>query len=120
MAMYQAGRPTFRLASKPAPEARMWMLNGIAGGIQPWWHMVSSFHEDRRMYQTPGSVMKWHKENEQFLINRNPVATVGVVWSQQNTDFYGRDNAEELVELPWRGIDAGTYPLKDSLSSYPY
>jgi len=31
MAMYQAGRPTFRLASKPAPEARMWMLDGIAG-----------------------------------------------------------------------------------------
>jgi len=104
MAMYQAGRPTFRLASKPAPEARMWMLNGIAGGIQPWWHMVSAFHEDRRMYKTPGSVMKWHKENEQFLVNRKPVATVGVVWSQQNTDFYGRDNAEELVELPWRGM----------------
>ena len=29
MAMYQTGRPTFRLASKPAPEARMWMLDGI-------------------------------------------------------------------------------------------
>jgi len=104
MAMYQAGRPTFRLASKPAPEARMWMLNGIAGGIQPWWHMVSAYHEDRRMYKTPGPVMKWHKDNEQFLINRKPIATIGVVWSQQNTDFYGRDNAEELVELPWRGI----------------
>lgn len=35
MAMYQAGRPTFRLASKPEPEARMWMLDGIAGGLQP-------------------------------------------------------------------------------------
>jgi hypothetical protein len=104
MAMYQAGRPTFRLTSKPVPEAHMWMLNGIAGGIQPWWHMVSAYHEDRRMYKTPASVMKWHKDNEQFLIYRKPVATIGVVWSQQNTDFYGRDNAEELVELPWRGI----------------
>jgi hypothetical protein len=104
MAMYQAGRPTFRLASKPAPEARMWMLNGIAGGIQPWWHMVSAFHEDHRMYETPGPVMKWHKENGQFLTNRKPVATIGLAWSQQNTDFYGRDNAEELVELPWRGM----------------
>jgi hypothetical protein len=25
------------------------------------------------------------------------------VWSQTNTDFYGRDEAELLVELPWRG-----------------
>jgi hypothetical protein len=26
-----------------------------------------------------------------------------LVWSQQNTDYYGRDNAEEMTELPWRG-----------------
>jgi hypothetical protein len=104
MGMYQAGRPWFRVASKPATEARMWMINGIAGGIQPWWHMISAYHEDRRMYHTPDSILKWHKANENFLINRKPVATIGVVWSQQNTDFYGRDNAEELVELPWRGM----------------
>jgi hypothetical protein len=29
---------------------------------------------------------------------------VGVVWSQQNTDFFGRDDADLLVELPWRGV----------------
>ena len=104
MAMYQAGRPTFRVTSKPAAEARMWMVNGIAGGIQPWWHMVGAVHEDKRMYNTPGQVLRWHSENENYLINRNPVANIGVVWSQQNTDFYGRDNADELVELPWRGM----------------
>jgi hypothetical protein len=104
MAMYQHGRPYVRLASKPEPEARMWMVNGFAGGIQPWWHHIAAYHEDRRMYQTAEPVMRWHKANGQFLINRTPVATIGVVWSQQNTDFYGRDNAEELVELPWRGM----------------
>ena len=104
MAMYQAGKPTFRMASKPVPEARMWMLEGIAGGIQPWWHYVGASHEDRRIYNTSGAVFAWHKKNEEFLINRMPVAKVGVVWSQQNMDFYGRDDAESLVELPWRGI----------------
>jgi hypothetical protein len=104
MAMYQAGRPTFRLASKPVAEARMWMMEGIAGGIQPWWHYVSASHEDRRIYKTPGPVFDWHKRNENFLINRTPVATVGVVWSQQNIDFYGRDESEVINELPWRGI----------------
>ena len=39
-----------------------------------------------------------------YLLNRVPVANVGVVWSQENTDFYGRDNADELVDLPWRGM----------------
>ncbi len=104
MAMYQAGRPTFRLASKPEPEARMWMLDGMAGGLQPWWHHVSAYHEDRRMYHTAESVYRWHKNHEKFLVNRKPVASVGVVWSQENTDFWGRDDADLVVEQPWRGL----------------
>lgn len=104
MPMYQMGRPTFRLSSKPEPEARMWMLAGFAGGIQPWWHHVGAYHEDRRMYRTAEPILQWHKINEKYLVNRRPIATVGVVWSQQNTDFYGRDNPEELVDRPWRGF----------------
>ncbi|MHB8520914.1 MAG: beta-galactosidase, partial [Limisphaerales bacterium] len=104
MAMYQAGKPTFRLAAKPEPEARLWMLEGFAGGIQPWWHHVGAYHEDRRMYRTAEPVLRWHQQHDRYLVNRRPVATVGVVWSQQNTDFYGHDNAEELVELPFHGM----------------
>ena len=50
--MYQSGPGYYRVASKPAAEARMWMIAGIAGGIQPWWHHVGAYHEDRRMYHT--------------------------------------------------------------------
>jgi hypothetical protein len=99
MALYQV-----RVASKPEPEARMWMVEGIAGGIQPWWHIVGAYHDDRRMYRTPEKVFQWHKNNEQYLINRRPVAAVGVVWSQRNTDFYGRDDAAEIVDAPYRGF----------------
>ncbi|HTL59547.1 MAG TPA: alpha-amylase family protein [Candidatus Limnocylindrales bacterium] len=104
MAMYQAGRPTFRLASKPEPEARLWMLEGIAGGLQPWWHHISAYHEDGRMYRTAEPIYRWHQAYEQFLVNRQPIATLGVVWSQRNTDFYGRDDPDLMVELPWRGL----------------
>ena len=104
MAMYQAGRTSFRVASKPAPEARMWMIEGFAGGIQPWWHHVGAYHEDRRMYHTAEPMMKWFKANEAYLLNRRPVAAVGVVWSQRNTDYYGRDEAAELVDVPYRGF----------------
>ncbi|MEX1239037.1 MAG: Tat pathway signal protein, partial [Cyclobacteriaceae bacterium] len=104
MAMYQAGRPTFRLTSKPAAEAHMWMLEGFAGGIQPWWHHVGAYHEDRRMYHTAEPIYRWYQANEQYLINRLPIGTVGVVWSQENTDFFGRDDADTLVDQPWNGI----------------
>ncbi len=104
MAMYQAGRNAFRVAAKPAAEARMWMIEGFAGGIQPWWHHVGAYHEDRRAYKTAEPVMRWHEANEQYLVNRRPMASVGVMWSQRNTDFYGRDDAADIVELPYRGV----------------
>jgi hypothetical protein len=49
-------------------------------------------------------VMMWHKKNEKYLVNRSPVASVGVVWSQQNVDWFGRDNADALVDQPFRGF----------------
>ena len=104
MAMYQAGRPTFRQASKPEPEARMWMLDGFAGGIQPWWHHIGAYHEDRRLYRTVGADQSLAR-GERGVPGQPPAGRhVGVVWSQQNTDFYGRDNPDDLVELPWRGM----------------
>jgi hypothetical protein len=98
MALYQP-----RVAAKPAPEAQMWMVEGIAGGIGPWWHIVGAAPEDRRMFRTPERIFQWHRANEEYLANRRPVAAVGVVWSQRNTDFFGRDDAAELVEAPYRG-----------------
>lgn len=104
MPMYHLAGEPFRLSAKPPAEARMWMLAGFAGGIQPWWHHVGAYHEDRRAYRTAPLVMKWHRANEEFLVNREPVASVGVVWSQRNLDFYGREQPERLVEMPYQGM----------------
>lgn len=104
MAMYQAGRSSFRAAAKPAAEARMWMIEGFAGGISPWWHHVGAYQEDRRAYRTAEPEMRWYKSNERFLLNRKPVASVGLVWSQRNTDYYGRDSAADLVDAPYTGF----------------
>jgi hypothetical protein len=103
-AHYQAGQPTFRLASKPEPEVRMWAVEGFAGGIQPWWHHIGAYHEDRRQYRVAEPIFRWHEANEPYLVNRRPVATVGLVWTQRNVDFYGRDAAQERVALPHAGL----------------
>ena len=93
MAMYQAGRTVLpRARASPQPEARMWMIEGFAGGIQPWWHHVGAYQEDRRMYpHRRAADAAGTRRTRQYLVNRQPVASVGVVWSQRNTDFYGRD-----------------------------
>lgn len=102
MAMYQRA-PTFRKAAASKPESRLWMYSGLAGNIQPWWHHVGAYQWDRRQFTTAIPVYEWHEKNERYLVNRRPVATVGVVYSQQNADFYGRDDAEELVTRPYYG-----------------
>jgi hypothetical protein len=93
-----------RLGSKPAPEAQMWMYEGMAGSITPWWHTIGAYSEDKRRFATAVPVFNWHKANEEYLYNRTPVATVGVVWSEDNNIFYGRDDTPEKVLLPWRGM----------------
>jgi hypothetical protein len=104
MAMYQSGPGYYRVASKPAAEARMWMIAGIAGGIQPWWHHVGAYHEDRRMYRTAAPVTQWWKANARYLVDRAPVANVGIVWSQRNADFFGRDEPADRVDAPYTGF----------------
>lgn len=99
MALYQA-----RVAAKPEPEARMWMIEGIGGGLGPWWHMVGAYHDDRRIYRIAERIFQWHKQNERYLTNRHPYASVGVIWSQRNTDYFGRDNAADRVDAPYRGF----------------
>lgn len=103
MPQYQLGRPAFRVAAMPQAEVRLWSAAGFAGGIQPWWHHIGSMHEDRRQYQTAGSVFQWHEANAGVLLDRSPVADVAVVWSQHNNDYYGQDEARARALDPYRG-----------------
>jgi hypothetical protein len=103
MATYQRS-PTFRKAAASVPESQTWMYSGIAGGIQPWWHHVGAYQWDRRQFQTEIPVYDWHAANEQYLLNRRPVASVGIVYSFRNADYFGRDNAQELVARPYYGM----------------
>src|SRR5262249_22871241 len=104
MALYQTSGVSFRLAARPEPELRLWAVEGFAGGIQPWWHYVNAYHEDRRMYATPLALARWYAEHQEFLHPRQPIATVGIVYSQRNADFFGRDDGELLAGLPERGF----------------
>jgi len=104
MANYVRGDRSFRLAANPAEETRMWMIDGIAGGISPWYHHVGGGLNDRRQFKIPVPVFNWHSRHDQYLYNRRDLANVGLVWNQTNADFYGRDDIKEKVSLPWRGF----------------
>ena len=104
MAGYVRGSRTFRRNSMPPAELKHWMLEGIAGGLTPWWHCVGGVQEDRRMLAAQTDVLSWHRDNEPFLFGRTPIAPVGLVWSQENIEFYGQGEVQERIALPWRGM----------------
>ena len=104
MANYVRGNRTFRLATNPKEETRLWMIAGFAGGLSPWFHHIGGSQNDSRQFDTPVPLFQWHEDNEQYLYNRVDLATVGVVWSQPNADFYGRNEVREKVSLPWKGF----------------
>lgn len=104
MANYISGIRVFRRGSNPPRDTQLWMIDGIAGGISPWYHHIGAVQEDRRQFENAYPVMQWHERNEKYLYDRIPVANIGLVWSRDNTDFYGRDHSQEKVALPWHGF----------------
>ena len=97
-------RPMFRKAAKPEPEARLWAACGMAAGIQPWWHHLGASQDDRRQLRTAERLSRWHAENEAYLVDRTPIATVGVAWSEANIDWYGRGESATRAVAPFAGV----------------
>jgi hypothetical protein len=97
-------RPMFRKAAKPEAEARLWVVSGMAAGIQPWWHHLGASQEDRRQLRTAERLSQWHAENEAYLVDRTPIATVGVAWSDTNIDWYGRGESMTRAVAPFAGM----------------
>lgn len=93
-----------RKAARPVAEVRLWMLEGIAGTIQPWWHHIGGYQEDRRVFHAVEPIYTWYTANQKYLVNRSPLASVGVVYSQRNFEWYGRDDADMLALAPYDGV----------------
>jgi hypothetical protein len=85
-------------------EVRLWVLDGIANGLRPWFTKFSGTLYDRRWLKTVRDLYDWHAQNEPYLRNLKPLAQVGVVYSQQTAAFYGGSQAQARVEDAILGI----------------
>jgi Hypothetical glycosyl hydrolase 6/Beta-galactosidase trimerisation domain len=85
-------------------EIRLWVADGIAQGLRPWFTKFNAKPIDRRWLPVVEEIYKWHYENESYLRNERSFARVGVVYSQQTATFYGGKKAQALVEDPALGF----------------
>jgi hypothetical protein len=80
------------------PEIRLWALDGIANDLRPWFTKFGGTMYDRRWLPVVEDVYVWHYKNERYLRNEEPLARVGMVYSQQTSHFYGGERARAKVE----------------------
>ncbi len=104
MAMYQSPHRHFASPAGPHQRPGCGWWRGLPGHTA----LVASHRRLPRRpaasYRTAAPLMVWHERNERYLVNRRPVATVGLLWSQDNVDFYGREAPEARVMTPYWGM----------------
>ncbi len=85
-------------STKSEPEYRMWLAEAVAHGMAIRYTKHMGVVYDRRWVKTVEEFFGWHASVETYLRNVEPLARVGLVYSQQTGRFYGGDRAEEKVE----------------------
>jgi hypothetical protein len=85
-------------------EIRLWVADGIAHDLRPWFAKFNAKVIDRRWLPVVEEIYTWHHANEAYLRNEKSLARVGMVYSQQTASFYGGEKAREKVEAPTLGF----------------
>jgi hypothetical protein len=79
-------------------EIRIWVADGVANGLRPWFTKFSGVLHDRRWLKAVEELYTRYYQWERYLRNEAPVARVAVVYSQQTAWFYGGTRAAQKVE----------------------
>jgi hypothetical protein len=79
-------------------EIRIWVADGVANGMRPWYTKFSGTLHDDRWLSVVEDIYIRHHRWEHYLRNEAPLARVAMVYSQQTATFYGGERARENVE----------------------
>jgi hypothetical protein len=76
-------------------EVRVWVADGIANGMRPWFTKFSGTLYDERWLSFVEDIYKWHHRAGDYLRNERPLANVGMVYSEQTQRYYGGAQHQE-------------------------
>jgi len=68
-------------------EIRIWVAEGTANGMRPWFTKFSGVLYDKRWLATVDNIYQEHYRNERYLRNTAPLARVGMVFSEQSRKY---------------------------------
>jgi hypothetical protein len=76
-------------------EIRIWVAEGTANNMRPWFVKFSGTIYDRRWLKVIEKIYQWHYHAEPYLRNTAPLARVGMVYSEQTERYYGGERWQE-------------------------
>jgi len=76
-------------------EFRIWMAEGVANNMRPWFVKFSGTLYDRRWLKVVDNIYQWHYGAEPYLRNVSPLARVAMVYSEQTDRYYGGERWQE-------------------------
>jgi putative glycosyl hydrolase-like family 6 (GHL6) protein/glycosyl hydrolase family 42 (putative beta-galactosidase) len=84
-------------------ETRLWVAEGIANGMRPWFTKFGGTISDPRWLKPVEDIYGWCYRSEDYLRNERPMARVALVYSQQTGWFHagGAPNGVEDAALGW-------------------
>ena len=85
-------------------EIRLFVADGVANGLRPWWTKFCGMVYDPRWLEPVAEMYRLYHAWEPYLRNEAPVARVGLLYSQQTWAHYGAERAEQTVEDHTRGM----------------
>jgi hypothetical protein len=75
-------------------EIRIWVAEGTANGMRPWFTKFSGVIYDKRWLDVVEKIYQQYYKNEKYLRNTAPLARVGLVFSEQN-NHYGSEKWQQ-------------------------
>jgi hypothetical protein len=76
-------------------ELRIWVAEGAANNMRPWFVKFAGSIYDRRWLDTVAQIYDWHYRHERYLRNTASLARVGMVYSEQTQRRYGGQRWQE-------------------------
>jgi len=71
------------------PEIQLWVADGVANGLRPWFTKFSGTLRDERWLRPVEETYRRYAGWEKYLRNVKPIARVGLMYSQQTGWFHG-------------------------------
>jgi hypothetical protein len=109
---YANSSPLWRHTAKAPLEATMWMAQTTASGMVPWYHWLGGAPEDQRFRVAGRDFFQWIAKNETHFINRRPLASVAVVFSQRMNALYqppGGGAASDFLQGLYHALVEGRF-----------